>query len=116
MFRKKRPSYPYNDSLVSILGDSRVVRPNFDNLYRECAPEQLTELKLVLQETIRFLEYQESLSNAFRRGDTQELQHLLENKIEGNLTSLQKDEEWLLSVRELEHKNEELWLEPPKNR
>ena len=59
-----------------------------------------------LKETIRFLEYQKSLSVAFHEGQTQEVQHLLENKIEGNLSSLQRDGGWLLGIWDIENKHQ----------
>lgn len=56
-----------------------------------------------LKETVRFLEYQKSLSVAFHEGQTQEVQHLLENKIEGNLSSLQRNGEgWLIRIWNVE--------------
>ena len=56
-----------------------------------------------LKETVRFLEYPKTLSVDFHEGQTQEVQHLLENKIEGNLSSLQRNGEgWLIRIWNVE--------------
>ena len=88
----------------NLIGIGYVRHPNFDDMYRQYTSEQLEELMASLKETIRFLEYQKSLSVAFHEGQTQEVQHLLENKIEGNLSSLQRDGGWLLGIWDIENK------------
>ena len=88
----------------NLIGIGYVRHPNFDDMYCQYTSEQLEELMASLKETIRFLEYQKSLSVAFHEGQTQEVQHLLENKIEGNLSSLQRDGGWLLGIWDIENK------------
>ena len=82
----------------NLIGSGYVRQANFDDMYRQYTSEQLEELIVSLKDTIQFLEYQKSLSVAFHKGQIQEVQHLLENKIEGNLSYLRKDEGWLLRI------------------
>ncbi|QGX01511.1 hypothetical protein [Streptococcus ruminicola] len=87
----------YND-FQNLIGSGYVRQANFDDMYLQYTPEQLEELIASLKETIQFLEYQKDLSSAFAEEQMQEVQHLLKNKKEGNLSYLRKDEGWLLRI------------------
>ena len=87
----------YND-FQNFIGSGYVRQANFDDMYLQYTPEQLEELIVSLKETIQFLEYQKALSSAFGEEQMQEVQHLLKNKKEGNLSYLRKDEGWLLRI------------------
>lgn len=101
LFKRKHPikqELKPEIDVENLIGSGYVRQANFDDMYLQYTSEQLEELIASLKETIRFLEYQKSLSVAFHEGQTQEVQHLLENKIEGNLSYLRKDEGWLLRI------------------
>ena len=93
----ERGEEEHND-FQNLIGSGYVRQANFDDMYLQYTPEQLEELIVSLKETIQFLEYQKALSSAFCEEQMQEVQHLLENKIEGNLSYLRKDEGWLLRI------------------
>lgn len=106
LFKRNRPikqELKPEIDVENLIGIGYMRHPNFDDMYRQYTSEQLEELIASLKETIRFLEYQKSLSVAFHEGQTQEVQHLLENKIEGNLSSLQRNGEgWLIRIWNVE--------------
>ncbi len=109
LFKRNRPikqELKPEVEFENLIGIGYMRHPNFDDMYRQYTSEQLEELIASLKETIRFLEYQKSLSVAFHEGQTQEVQHLLENKIEGNLSSLQRDGGWLLGIWDIENKHQ----------
>lgn len=93
-----------NSHGYSILKDSSLIgigykkQANMNEMFHQYTAEQLEELSTSLKETIEFLEYQKCLSIAFHQNKDQELKHLLENKKEGNLVYLRKDEGWLLRI------------------
>ncbi len=101
LFKQKteeKKSNKTNMDLGRIIGIGHSNYPNFDNMYCQYTSEQLEELIVSLKETIPFLEYQKSLSVAFHKGQFQEVQRLLEKKIEGNLAYLRKDKGWKLRI------------------
>ncbi|WP_242258870.1 hypothetical protein [Streptococcus thoraltensis] len=91
--------------LSPLLGASYQTQPNFDEMYRQYAPEQLEELIFSLEETLQFLEYQKALATAFDEGQSEGVKHLQKNKIRGNLAYLKKDEGWRLRILTKDHHN-----------
>lgn len=101
LFKRKHPikqELKPEIDVENLIGSGYVRQANFDDMYLQYTPEQLEELIVSLKETIQFLEYQKALSSAFGEEQMQEVQHLLKNKKEGNLSYLRKDEGWLLRI------------------
>ncbi|HFI0216712.1 TPA: hypothetical protein ACGOVI_001936 [Streptococcus suis] len=104
--KSKEPSLEIKSrqELCSVIGSGYQTQPNFDEMYRQYTSEQLEELIVSLEETLRFLEYQKALSIAFHKEQYEAVQHLQENKIKGNLAYLEKDEGWRLRVLTKEYR------------
>lgn len=84
--------------LVPMLGQPQLKQSSLDTVYQDYSPEQLAEVIDALEDTIRFLTYQKSLSFAYHQEHHEELQYLLREKLSGNLVYLRKDGGWLLKV------------------
>ncbi|MFS5201012.1 hypothetical protein V2T39_07085 [Streptococcus agalactiae] len=84
--------------LGDILGIGFPRWSDINDIYQKYTPEQLEELSAALAVTLRFVEYQKSLSHAFHEGSDRDLRYLLENRILGNLSDLKKDEVWTLKI------------------
>lgn len=91
--------------LSPLLGASYQTQPNFDEMYRQYAPEQLEELIFSLEETLQFLEYQKALATAFDEGQSEGVKYLQKNNIKSNLAYLKKDEGWRLRILTKDHHN-----------